>query len=210
MLAVEALGGVASKRATLDYLEQNELIALDAWLRETLTTRPEPRWRNMLSHSRGELEKHGHLLGEGKDRWTLTQTGREELARLRQQATACLDRGEPLKWLGHRARGLLAVSVGDLAPTADRDELERRVQRLLSFPLSPPVGQVSPERVVGPHGTVFQTRPEGRRLDAPGGEGALRSLQDARPPSLPRRGLTSKFTMSYVSRTVDPIRLRTP
>ncbi len=160
MLAVEALGGVASKRATLDYLERNKLIALDAWLRERLTTRSEPRWRNMLSHSRGELEKHGHLSGERRDAWTLTQTGSEELARLRQQATVCLDRGEPLKWLGHRARGLLGVSVGDLAPTADRDELERRVQRLLSYPLSRPVGQVSPERVMGPHGTVFKRDPK--------------------------------------------------
>lgn len=83
--AVSALGGVSSKKDTLDYLEENNLIILTTSDREILKTRNEPKWRNELAFVRQHLVEEGLLSNEVKSTWSITNEGENYLATLYKQ-----------------------------------------------------------------------------------------------------------------------------
>jgi len=80
--AVSALGGVSSKKDTLDYLEENNLIALSDSDIEILKSRNEPKWRNELAFVRQHLVKDGYLSNEVRSMWSITDEGEDYLSSL--------------------------------------------------------------------------------------------------------------------------------
>jgi predicted HNH restriction endonuclease len=85
--AISSLGGSASKKDTLDYLENNDLINLTESDLAILKTRNEPKWRNELAFVRQHLVKENLLSNEIKAMWTLTEHGEDYLSNLYAQIT---------------------------------------------------------------------------------------------------------------------------
>lgn len=80
--AVSALGGISSKKDTLDYLEENDLITLSDSDIEILKSRNEPKWRNELAFVRQHLVKDGYLSNEVRSMWSITNEGEDYLSSL--------------------------------------------------------------------------------------------------------------------------------
>ena len=85
--AISSLGGSASKKDTLDYLENHELINLTEGDLATLKTRNEPKWRNELAFIRQHLVTENLLSNEIKSMWSITEQGEDYLSNLYAQIT---------------------------------------------------------------------------------------------------------------------------
>lgn len=145
LLAVEALGGEATKKAALDFLSDQRFVALDERRLEWLPSRKQLRWRNSLAYGRQNLVELRYLSGERFNVWTITDAGRAELDRLSAEARA---NTSSVDWLTPRALEFLEARATD-RPTADPGLLAQRVGRLLERgTLPPPSGQEAPASVM--------------------------------------------------------------
>jgi len=145
LLAVDALGGEADKKAALDYLSDQGFVALDEERIKNAPSRNELLWRNKLAFRRQDLVKLGHLSGGRRNVWAITDAGRAALDELSAQARASASRAD---WLTPRALEFLEARATDGA-TADPSLLAQRVERLLERgALPPPRGQEAPASVV--------------------------------------------------------------
>lgn len=74
LYAILQLGGVSNKRDVLDFLENRDLILLDAEDKAILKTRHEAKWRNELAYVRYHLVE---LLALYQEEWAITMSGRK-------------------------------------------------------------------------------------------------------------------------------------
>lgn len=65
----------ASKRKTLDYLEENNLVILDDYAKKIMGTRNEEKWRNSFAFIRKHLVINSYISDEIRDNWQLTENG---------------------------------------------------------------------------------------------------------------------------------------
>ena len=81
LFAIDKLGGSATKRAVLDWIETEEIHVVNS--SETHMVRShEPAWRNNLAWDRDKLVKRGALANIARDDWRLTESGRAYLTEL--------------------------------------------------------------------------------------------------------------------------------
>ena len=91
--AVMELGGVASKQATLNYIEEHDYYRHQLGDREPVPNRrDEQKWRINFAFRRKDLADHGALDSSERDHWRITALGRREcfsmIARAQEQHRA--------------------------------------------------------------------------------------------------------------------------
>lgn len=155
LFAVEALGGEATKREALDYLEAQGVLRLTPDLMVWLESRKEIKWRNKLAYGRQESVQNGLLSAETKDRWVITAEGRRALDKMAEEAcSASID----LVWLSHRGLEAMADRAGIMNSTDTEEQLWRHVELLRQRVLPPPIGQPIPNKGLNSRGS-YQRRP---------------------------------------------------
>lgn len=78
--------GKASKKQTLDYLHERNLIKLSDIDLTFLSTRKELKWRNELAYVRQHLVREDYLNNKETNYWEVTDSGREYFESLKQNS----------------------------------------------------------------------------------------------------------------------------
>lgn len=99
LLALAALGGSATKREALDWIEGHFGATLTGEDRQSQPTRNEPKWENQTAWERDRMVRHGLIapFKEGlteRGRWTLTDMGRAAAKPLARAAMPAVSGGD--------------------------------------------------------------------------------------------------------------------
>jgi predicted HNH restriction endonuclease len=115
LFAIDQIGGAATKRSVLDWIETEELHVVDPAEAHMVRSK-EPAWRNSLAWDRDKLVKRGALANTARNDWRLTEAGRAYLTEL----SARIAEADDLAYINPFAasRILSTRAIGDDHPWA--------------------------------------------------------------------------------------------